>query len=87
MRFIGAAFEFGVELNSDVERTVGYFHRFHQTSVGGKSADFQTSFGEDLAVVVVVFVAVAVAFGNFACSVTAFQYAARNCFARICTQS
>ena len=37
MRFIGAAFEFGMELNADKERLAGKLHGLHQPSVRGQA--------------------------------------------------
>ena len=64
MCFIRPAFELRVELDAHEPGVVGQLHDLHQPLVGGQAGQYQTCVGEDLAVVVVELIAVAVALAD-----------------------
>ena len=68
MRVVGAAFEFGMELCSEEPAFAGDFGDFAEV-VGGEAGEADSGGFESFAVVVVDFVAVAVAFGDVVLSV------------------
>ena len=71
MGLVWAALEFRMILNTHVERSFGQFDGFNQTTVGRDATERQTSIGKQVAVVVVKFVAVAMALRNLRGTVTA----------------
>ena len=64
MRVVGAAFEFGVELGAEEPVFAGDFGDFAEAVVWGEAGEADSGGFESFAVVVVDFVAVAVAFGD-----------------------
>ena len=69
MRVVGAAFEFGMELCSEEPAFAGDFGDFAEAVVWGEASEADSGGFESFAVVVVDFVAVAVAFGDVVLSV------------------
>ena len=68
---VWSAFELGVELHADVERSVGQLDCFDKSAVGGKSREGKACRGQPFAVVVIELVAVAVALADGICTVAA----------------
>ena len=64
MRAVRAALEFRMKLHSDKEIIFRYLNRFNDPSVGGGPTDPQSGVRQPLAVRVVEFIAVTVAFEN-----------------------
>ena len=64
MGTIGTALKFGMELYAHMERTLTQFHGFNQTLIGGGAAEGQSCLCQQLAVVIVELIAMAVTFLN-----------------------
>jgi hypothetical protein len=62
MGFAGAGEEFRVVLAGEEEGMAFEFNQFHQAAVGGDAADLIAGFKEEVAVGVIEFIAMAVAF-------------------------
>ena len=73
MRFVGVAFEFGMVLDADEEGMILELYGLHESAVRREAAQEKTAFGDDLAVVNVKLVAMAVALAYCLHAVTAFH--------------
>ena len=73
MRLIGTAFEFRMELHSNMERPVSKLDCLHKATVRGETADDQAVLCHDIPVIIVEFVAVPVPLADHICIVTALH--------------
>ena len=77
MRFIGAGFEFGVELATYIVGQRRNFYRFYESAVGRSTRKSKPRVFEFFSVIVIEFVSVAVAFGYIAFAVRSGNFCTR----------
>ena len=87
VRFVGAAFEFGMELYADEMPVIRQFHRFYDAPVRRSATQHHAVLGDDFTVIVVKFIAVAMALVNERLAVAGLQQSAGHNLAGIAAQA